>query len=180
MSDLKAIPTKHNGYSFRSRLEARWAVFFDALEIRYEYEPEGFDMSGIKGATKALKGDTWYLPDFYLPDYGYYVEIKPDSETISAKAITLGFEKNILCIFGSPGHGSYELIDYSFGWIKEQMMFVFGEGRKCDRLWLVGDDMQRALNCSSCWSPKCGDKETWEHKGMEKAYDAARSAKFHR
>ena len=32
MSDIKAIETYYKGYRFRSRLEARWAVFFD-LEI---------------------------------------------------------------------------------------------------------------------------------------------------
>lgn len=56
MEEIKAIETEYNGYKFRSRLEARWAVFFDALGIEYQYEPEGFDLGdGI-----------WYLPDFYL------------------------------------------------------------------------------------------------------------------
>ena len=40
----KAIETVYNGYRFRSRLEARWAVFFDALGVKYEYEAEGFEM----------------------------------------------------------------------------------------------------------------------------------------
>ena len=38
--DIKPIETVYNGYRFRSRLEARWAVFFDAAGIEYEYEPE--------------------------------------------------------------------------------------------------------------------------------------------
>lgn len=64
---IKAIETKYNGYNFRSRLEARWAVFFDAAGIRYEYEAEGFDMDG-----------DYYLPDFWLPDIdnGIYAEVK--------------------------------------------------------------------------------------------------------
>ena len=36
---IKAVQTEYNGYKFRSRLEARWAVFFDTLGIEYEYEP---------------------------------------------------------------------------------------------------------------------------------------------
>lgn len=40
--EIKPIETYYNGYRFRSRLEARWAVFFDALGVRYEYEPEGY------------------------------------------------------------------------------------------------------------------------------------------
>lgn len=57
---IKAIETIYDGYKFRSRLEARWAVFFKSLEIKYEYEPEGFMLpSGAK-----------YLPDFRVKCYG--------------------------------------------------------------------------------------------------------------
>lgn len=59
---IKAIETQYKGYRFRSRLEARWAVFFDALGIAWEYEPEGFELSD----------GTWYLPDFYLPAFNSY------------------------------------------------------------------------------------------------------------
>lgn len=65
--EYKAIETHYNGYRFRSRLEARWAVFFDHAHIKYEYEPEGFE----------LDDGTRYLPDFYLPEDDYYVEVKP-------------------------------------------------------------------------------------------------------
>lgn len=66
---IKAIATRYNGYKFRSRLEARWAVFFDTLGLPYEYEKEGFDFDG-----------TLYLPDFWLPTVGKsgtWIEIKP-------------------------------------------------------------------------------------------------------
>lgn len=65
---IKAIETVYQGYRFRSRLEARWAVIFDALGLNWEYEPEGF----------VLPDGTWYLPDFYLKDEGWFVEVKPD------------------------------------------------------------------------------------------------------
>lgn len=68
MADIHAIETEYNGMLFRSRTEARWAVFFDACEIKYEYEPEGFYNSRF---------EEHYLPDFYLPDYDIYVEVKP-------------------------------------------------------------------------------------------------------
>ena len=67
--DIKAIETVYNGYRFRSRLEARWAVFFDALGVKYEYEPEGYDL-GEAGK---------YLPDFWLPEYSLWVEVKRSS-----------------------------------------------------------------------------------------------------
>ena len=52
---IKSIETYYKGYLCRSRTEARWMVAFDKVDIKYEYEPEGFDL------CKAGK----YLPDFY-------------------------------------------------------------------------------------------------------------------
>lgn len=40
---VPAIPTKYNGINFRSRLEAKWAAFFDLLEWNWEYEPCDFN-----------------------------------------------------------------------------------------------------------------------------------------
>jgi hypothetical protein len=54
--DIKPIETEYKGYRFRSRLEARWAVFFDAIGIKWEYEPEGYQ----------FEDGTMYLPDFKL------------------------------------------------------------------------------------------------------------------
>ena len=67
MNEIKPIETYYNGYRFRSRLEARWAVFFDYAKIPYQYEPEGFNLGPLG----------YYLPDFYLPWFDAFVEIKP-------------------------------------------------------------------------------------------------------
>lgn len=66
---MKAIETEYKGYKFRSRLEARWAVFFDIMGIRWEYESEGI----------VLSNGTPYLPDFYLIDFHCYFEVKRKS-----------------------------------------------------------------------------------------------------
>jgi hypothetical protein len=63
---MKAIETIYAGHRFRSRLEARWAVVFDTLGIRWEYEPEGFETSAGR-----------YLPDFRFEDVS--VRHCPDS-----------------------------------------------------------------------------------------------------
>ena len=70
---IKPIETKYDGYLFRSRLEARWAVFFKAAGIKYQYEPQGFTDDKAK-----------YLPDFYLPDWDTYAEVKGDEERYHA------------------------------------------------------------------------------------------------
>ena len=59
-SQIKAIPTRYNGNEFRSRLEARWAVFFDQMGIKYEYEGEGYECHFPSGFHLN------YLPDFKL------------------------------------------------------------------------------------------------------------------
>ena len=41
---IPAIQTQYAGHHFRSRLEARWAVFFDACGVKWEYEKEGYDL----------------------------------------------------------------------------------------------------------------------------------------
>jgi hypothetical protein len=63
---VKSLETTYGGWRFRSRLEARWAVFFDRIGVAYHYEPEGFEIAGIK-----------YLPDFYLPQWDSWIEVKP-------------------------------------------------------------------------------------------------------
>lgn len=68
---MKAIETNYGGHRFRSRLEARWAVFFTNLDLNWDYEPQGF----IVG--RAFHRARPYLPDFYLPHLGLYIEIKP-------------------------------------------------------------------------------------------------------
>lgn len=72
---IQAIETRYAGCRFRSRLEARWAVFFDALGLRWEYEPETFETWG--GGR--------YLPDFRLPDHNCWVEVKGEM-TVEALA----------------------------------------------------------------------------------------------
>lgn len=63
---MKSIETSYNGHKFRSRLEARTAVLMDGLKIPYVYEPEGF----------VFDDGTTYLPDFYLPNQGSFLECK--------------------------------------------------------------------------------------------------------
>jgi hypothetical protein len=69
MSDytIAAIPTLYRGRQYRSRLEARWAAFFDLLGWNAEYEP--FDLGK-------------WSPDFMLASspnaLGPLVEVKPE------------------------------------------------------------------------------------------------------
>lgn len=70
MQTIKAIETFYDGHRFRSRLEARWAVFFKTLGTPYEYEKEGFD----------LGNGLYYLPDFWLPELQCWFEVKGEPD----------------------------------------------------------------------------------------------------
>jgi len=79
---MKAIETTYKGYRFRSRTEARWAVFFDNLVgiTEWQYEPEGFELDD---------GRTRYLPDFRVTHSELgdtWFEVKP--QLGSVKLIT--------------------------------------------------------------------------------------------
>lgn len=101
VADIKAIETIYNGYRFRSRLEARWAVFLDEIKVKYEYELEGYEVGeGIR-----------YLPDFFLPDLGVHVEVKPNTDfltdRISVQKLVLfavDGDMPLLVVIGSPGN----------------------------------------------------------------------------
>lgn len=79
----QAIETYYNGDKFRSRLEARWAVFFDAAGIKRRYETEGYEVNWETynvDQDQKTQETIRYLPDFYLPEFKVYCEVKPDRE----------------------------------------------------------------------------------------------------
>lgn len=113
---IKAIETHYKGYRFRSRLEARWAVFFDALGIKWEYEAEGY----------RLPSGAHYLPDFWLPTFGggMYVEVKPiGGDLTKAYELAEASGKQVLLALGSPDTRVYDVIWYG-------SLEVWDEGRE--------------------------------------------------
>lgn len=96
MEQLKAIETKFDGHRFRSRTEARWAVFFREIGLNYEYEKEGY----------ILPSGKWYLPDFWLPDLGLWFECKgldPSVEELEKTiALCSASQKIALFCLGPP------------------------------------------------------------------------------
>src|SRR5574341_1546952 len=104
---MRIIETKYNGYKFRSRLEARWAVFFDNIGLPFEYEPEGYDLDGIA-----------YLPDFYIPAWDAFVDIKPKKpskeEEAKCKLLHAHSKKMVLLDRKSTRlNSSHQLISYA-------------------------------------------------------------------
>lgn len=100
----KAIETHYGDSFFRSRMEARWAVCFDVLGVKWIHEPEGFNLSD----------NTKYLPDFYFPDYDFYGEVKPSFEDSMLKEnankhslFSKGIKKDLVLFIGKPHNRSF-------------------------------------------------------------------------
>lgn len=114
---VPAIETEWGGWKFRSRLEARWAIFMDRAGVQFEYEPEGFE-------TEAGR----YLTDFYLPEHRTWLEIKPRIELVTEyerkRIIALGSataastDEMMLVLVGEPWVGKYAIYRVTDGELK--------------------------------------------------------------
>jgi hypothetical protein len=196
--NIKPIETIHGGARMRSRLEARWAVFFDALEIPWEYEPEGYWVSDVP-----------YLPDFYLPTLGVFAEVKPsgffhreddDSEKIKMEIIhslwnapTSGKERLII-ISGNPKRDDYLIKNTEHVYtspegddVYENYYCRFIGCNRCDGLAVVGsadpktDTMRFGEDFAGQIGPHtCGDRFKWpsNEAALDGAYAAASMARF--
>jgi len=106
------METFYNGISFQTRLEARWAVFYDDLSITYNYWRE------------VTHSDGWVSPShFWLPEQHIFVLIKgssedgeaTDSRDFEAEAVAVAKREkcNIYTFFGQiPIVESRVTLDY--------------------------------------------------------------------
>lgn len=101
---MKPIDTKAYGRLFRSRLEARWAVAFETMQIPWEYEPEGFVLEGPWYAGP-------YLPDFWIEGFQVWAEVKakPFTEEEMLKCQQLAIDSGHPCLLlnGPPRHVNF-------------------------------------------------------------------------
>ena len=181
---MKAIQTEYNGYKFRSRLEARWAVFFSSLGINWLYEHEGFDISDGE----------YYLPDFYLPDIpfmygdkGCYIEVKSSNNTNDDKWKRFGYKSDIpiMLVTGIPYQNPHDCPNISkdvyndvcYWFIKKECSdgpYLFCECNICNKIGLQFDG-RAGRNCNCTKSDKNYGYNTLR---IQNAYKMARQARF--
>jgi hypothetical protein len=151
---IKAIETEYAGCRFRSRLEARWAVFFDALGVQWEHEPEGFETSAGR-----------YLPDFRISAMApFWFEVKPDGFGQDARHLAFARELRQGLVVARGMSRSY---DAQF---------------TGDYLTMLGDHGE-SLKIDFAFDPRHGgltyylERQPWNGR-IDRAYAAARSARF--
>jgi hypothetical protein len=172
---IKAIETVYNGYRFRSRVEARWAVFFDTLGIEYEYEKEGYDLPSGR-----------YLPDFWLPqmllrttaseDYGVWLEVKPiepnDHEYAVATELGEGTKAPVVVGCGLP-RSSLQIEDGMYEvWPIWDNYMLFMKCYACGRVKV------EFLESNYCICESCGGICDEQHPMIIAAERAAKQARF--
>lgn len=106
--NLIPMDTIYDGFHFRSRLEARWAVFFNAMGWKYDYEVECLLLTSGP-----------YMPDFYFPELNIWAEVKPDvlSKTELGRCIEVSEKMNsnsigvdVILLEGKPSKSTYRTI----------------------------------------------------------------------
>lgn len=99
---IAPLETEYAGAKFRSRTEAKWAVFFDALGVRWVYEPEAYELESGR-----------YLVDFWLPSLDVYLEVKgvypTPMETTKALDLAEHTGKRVVIFAGEPQSWRFDL-----------------------------------------------------------------------
>lgn len=163
---LHAIETHYNGYRFRSRLEARWAVFLDVVGLSWLYEAEGYD----------LGADGRYLPDFWLPALGCWLEIKgarPTGGEVRKAVALAGQAGRAVVVF----HGAIDPRILggiaTTGYIPDA--YIWAGCGVCGWVDIIDYAARNAIHCPVCRVPRMFRASTPE---LRTAYIAARSARF--
>lgn len=177
---IKPIETIAFNHRFRSRLEARWATFFEYLDIRWEYEKEGYTIEDIR-----------YLPDFFLPyvglrnseSLGVWIEIKPleYKGTGQDTAKYLGLYKltgyPLILFKGIPEYDSENGFQHGDphggeGWWDNYMAFFKCENPNCNYIKI------EFLESNYQICPKCRNSSIPYHQDILLAINAAKQARF--
>lgn len=206
MFKAKPIETFYNGYRFRSRSEARWAVFFDTLEIEYEYEPEGFELSPLpksididfKKGRLAHKKRIRYLPDFWLPKLQCWIEVKPHEPTTEEeyKAALLSYatDCDVFIFFGQIPWADDLGISYESAYVIQRGASSFDWCQhwcECPDCGSIGIRFEARSDRLPCKTDRLGEKSGCPRHGenldkgyngcssrLMTAYVAARGARF--
>jgi hypothetical protein len=196
---MRPIETRYQGYRFRSRLEARWAVFFETLGLPWQYEAEGFDLGTVGPPGDQVRYGL-YLPDFEL-DGSIFAEVKPYFEIPLSPADEERFVRSgmldalvvlprltrctgniCLLIEGTPWPGAYRIHAFfpddpfsqddgpHFAW-------QFGDCRRCEGLGLYAEDIAEQSLICTC-SPGRWKGVLPQGERVMQAYRAARAARF--
>jgi hypothetical protein len=167
----------YKGARLRSRLAARWAVFFETLGCAWHYETRGF----------VREDGTAYLPDFYIVEWGHWLTIS--SHPPASPDLALGAEfcqavAPLLLVAGAPVPERHDI----WGWqaidgrleLLQYDQADWARCRDCGGGWWIRAD------CGTYGLEPCGKTtcraERWPIRttDIQQAYGRALHARFAR
>lgn len=162
---MKAIPTNFNEVLYRSRLEARWAMFFEDIGVETFYEP--WDIGG------------GYVPDFFLHNLFFngmcIAEIKPmtpnDDYIKYLKSVRIPGKSDFLIFVGNP---SFEQVNgvHIYGthdnYVEKGFDLVPCE--RCGYYAIYDKDWGAAI-CNCCYIPPKPNWQQYAEKASQFRFD---------
>lgn len=80
------------------------------MGIEWHYEMEGYDLGGM-----------WYLPDFWLPKFKTWAEVKPEEfdedQLEKCELLTMGTNHDCLLLVGPPTYTEYQVVVPTYDYI---------------------------------------------------------------
>jgi|GEM_PF-985427 len=146
---IKAHPTKYDGVLFRSRLESRWAAFFNLVKWQWDYEP--IDLRG-------------WVPDFRV--------IFPCTHSECNGSHTLLAE--VKPYYNLNEFAGHPCTKYPFGYFYDQHGIITDECIPADASasfginpsvteWEMSHGCGGGIDSIDCWIPNC--MEIWKTAG---------------
>lgn len=170
---IRALTTRYAGRRYRSRVEARWAIFLDACGIAFDYEAEAFALP-----------TGGYLPDFWLPTMGLFLEIKgkAPSEEEKAKCSELAeaAERCVILAVGQPDE-RFQIHWFDPRGEEDAHVYAIAADAALEGcFWLVGEDFDRWLGGGVAAVTLYGERGGPVFSPLGPAYEAALSERFER
>jgi hypothetical protein len=159
---VRGIPTTYQSTQFRSRLEARWAAFFDLVGWQWVYEP--FDATG-------------WIPDFLIRGKrSFLVEVGPcvDADQLHEKADKpsrfLELPTLVLGVGPTITDGAFDVAGLLVNEFRKHPNGGPAEWSRCEQhgFSVYGDDVERPCGCPINVAPRRVDvDELWRRAGND-------------
>ena len=154
--NIKPIPTKYKGVTFKSRLESRFAEWCHTHNHRWMYEPEALgDFS------------QGYVPDFYLPESKLIVEIKPPffvDETYKMDLLLNASEFNKFSLVVASMESELSVLRYSESLDDDALSFEAEINSEFKRSWDICGQITAGF-CKKCGSLHFYGYGSWKCRG---------------
>lgn len=136
-SNKYSMKATYKNIEMRSILETKVACFFDALDIKWQYEPKIFTLSN--GIT--------LIPDFYLTELNMWIEVKGDMEGSNKEIWKLFVKENNTELIMLNGKEALWLSEPDSAGQEDKWIFI-GRCSRCKKIFFCSN--LGSYHCRAC------------------------------